>query len=152
QQAIVFTAGSAPLTAQLVVLPANITLGNSATLTTTTSGGAPPFIYAYAGLPTGCVTHNSSSWSCTPTVTGSFPLVVTVTDTHGNFTHAAATLNVSSAPSNNASASANSSWLWIVVVLVVVAALVLFVVLRRRHKAPPPSPTAPPPAETPPPP
>lgn len=156
QQAIAFTPGTLALSVQLTVAPANITLGASTTLAATTAGGTPPFAYLYSGLPAGCVTHNTSSWSCTPTATGPFAITVTVTDSLGAVAHASATLNVSASPNNNSSPASSLGWEWILLAVVLIAAvlLILFVVLRRRRRAPP-SPAAPPPTppvEVPPPP
>ncbi|HXY11915.1 MAG TPA: YncE family protein, partial [Thermoplasmata archaeon] len=110
-QPILFTAGVLALTVALTVQPSSIVLGNSTTLTTTTSGGTPPFSYDYTGLPTGCTTKNSSSWVCTPTATGSLSIEVTVTDQSGGDANASASLKVSStsspsSPSNNSSNAA----------------------------------------------
>ena len=125
------------LSASLAADPSSISVNQSTTLTTTVSGGTPPYEYAYGGLPAGCATQSLASFSCIPTVAGSFTLTVTVTDAHGNSTQASTTLTVAGPGS-----SSGSSWEWILVVVVVlVAVLIVFVVWRRRSRPPPPSPS-----------
>ncbi|HEV2520232.1 MAG TPA: hypothetical protein VGX00_06390, partial [Thermoplasmata archaeon] len=66
----------------------------------TATGGQPfktpttGYNYSYSGLPTGCASANASSISCTPTATGSFTVVVTVSDQGGNVTKNAIALTV----------------------------------------------------------
>jgi len=137
QRTITFTFGETPLAAQLTVLPSDITLGQSTNLTTTTTGGAPPFTYAYTGLPPGCQSSSTSSFRCTPNATGTFTVQVTVTDSHGNTTTAAATLTVASA--NGSGGSSSSWWEWILIAVAIAVALVVVIaVWRRRHRALPP--------------
>jgi len=153
-QNITFTAGSSALSVRLVADPATISLGATSVLTTTTSGGSPPFSYEYADLPMGCSTLNSSSLTCTPTQSGTFSVLVAVTQASGSPVVASTTLNVTAASSSGGSpANSTGSWLWIVlaVVLAVVVALVVFVFWRRRRGSPPPAATPPPPPGSPPP-
>lgn len=155
QQTIVFKLGVVALSVELSASPTSLTLGNSTTITTTTSGGSPPFTYVYGGLPSGCVSENVSSFSCKPTTTGSFSINVTVTDALRDSAKASASLTVSSSSSSSPSSSGVSS-LWIVIaVVVVVAVLVVFFLLWRRRRRPPApvTPTPPPasPPESPPP-
>jgi len=49
-------------------------------LQTTASGGTGTLTYAYSGLPQGCQSNNTPDLSCTPTQSGSFSVVVQVTD------------------------------------------------------------------------
>ena len=154
EQEVSFSQGTTPLSVRLTVDPTSITLRNSTTLTATASGGTPPFSYLYSGLPTGCVTQNSSTWSCTPTVTGSFSVLVNVSDSVGGKASATATLTVNASSPGGPTNSSNSSGLGTEEIVGGVAAaigaalLVIFFVARRRH--PPPGPTAapapPPPA------
>jgi len=148
QQGIRFTAGVALLTVDLTVIPSKIRLGNSTVLTATVSGGVPPVSYDYSGLPTGCATQNSSSWTCTPSETGNFSVVVTVTDSKGTTAHATATLNVSTVsgtpPSNGAPSSSGLTPIelgGILAAVVAGVALFLFLIVSRRRRRAPPSPS-----------
>jgi hypothetical protein len=58
----------------------NETVSFSATLT----GGSGGYSYLWNGLPAGCVSLNSASLSCTPTISGSFSVNVTATDSLGH--------------------------------------------------------------------
>ncbi|HEY6238403.1 MAG TPA: kelch repeat-containing protein, partial [Thermoplasmata archaeon] len=84
-------AGQATLaTAQLEVLPPALRIslfgadpsttapGSLVTLSMALSGGAPPYTFAYQGLPQGCVSQNSSSLTCRPAENGSFEITVKV--------------------------------------------------------------------------
>ncbi len=59
-------------------------VGAPLTLTAQVTGGIAPFTYTYGGLPAGCASQNASSVACTPTVSGTFPVTVTVVDGVGN--------------------------------------------------------------------
>lgn len=58
-------------------------LGDSTYLNVSTIGGAPPYSYAYSGLPSGCASVNRSSILCTPVVNGTFDVTVAVSDGNG---------------------------------------------------------------------
>ena len=47
------------------------------------SGGTGSYNYAYAGLPTGCLTGNTARLTCSPTASGSFFVTVWANDTGG---------------------------------------------------------------------
>ncbi len=89
--------GSTPLGASLEVDPSSIDLGNTSTLTTLPTGGAPPYQYRYSGLPTGCESLDVAVVPCRPTVDGTFELTVTVTDTLDAVVNATAILTVGEA-------------------------------------------------------
>lgn len=59
---------------------ASINLGAPVSFSATTTPGASPDVYVWSGLPTGCTAPSgATSFSCTPTSTGSFlPLLVEV--------------------------------------------------------------------------
>ncbi|MGA8424334.1 MAG: PQQ-binding-like beta-propeller repeat protein [Thermoplasmata archaeon] len=76
--------------------PPVISLRNSTTLSVTATGGLPPYTYFYTGLPTPCVSANSSSLVCTPTETGTFPINVQVTDSNGTIVNAQTSFEVTS--------------------------------------------------------
>ena len=74
-----------------------VLVNHSTIFTVTTSGGAgSPYTYVYSGLPAGCPSHNASSWSCTPTSSGSFNVSVKVTDAAGNTAGGSLNLTVNS--------------------------------------------------------
>lgn len=62
------------------------------------SGGVPPYTFSYAGLPPGCASMNVSSLGCTPTRAGSYPVIVTATDSYGNTNSTRLTLVVLPGP------------------------------------------------------
>lgn len=86
--------GSGPSISSFTISPGTITLGASAVLTVTASGGKAPLSYAYSDLPTGCTTQDKDSWTCTPSAAGNVTVTVTVTDSASNSISATATLNV----------------------------------------------------------
>ncbi|MFI5414067.1 MAG: hypothetical protein ACHQ16_00080 [Candidatus Lutacidiplasmatales archaeon] len=92
--------GATPVvSASLSISPGQVQKGQSISVTTTASGGTPPYTYSYTGLPGGCSGQNQASFSCNPSSTGSFSVQVTVTDMHGN----------QSTPSNSVSVDVTSS-------------------------------------------
>ncbi|MGA8664417.1 MAG: hypothetical protein WB809_05045 [Thermoplasmata archaeon] len=144
-QPITFSAGVSPLSASLTADPANLTLGESTALTTSTTGGTAPYSYVYTGLPAGCATSSVIALSCTPSVTGTFTITVNVTDHAGAHALAHATLRVSSAPGTSGT-SGLTTWEWgLIAGLVVLAFLLLlfFLLYRRRRKEPEPNAGAP---------
>ncbi len=86
---------SGPTISTFTASPPSITLGASATLTVSASGGTAPITYQYSGLPPGCSAANLSSLTCTPTAAGVFLITVNVTDHNGLSASATTTLTVS---------------------------------------------------------
>jgi YVTN family beta-propeller protein len=143
---IAFSAVPSPLTASLSVDPASVTLGASATFTTTVAGGSPGYSFVYTGLPAGCSTTNGAALSCTSTAAGNFTVQVNVTDQTGAYALARATLRVTSpltAPPGNAPSSGTSTIEWSIVgvVLILVALLLILVWWRRRKRTDPTPPS-----------
>lgn len=64
-------------------VPASVTVGESTQIEVNTSGGSSPVSYAYAGLPPGCSSANTSSLLCKPTVAGSYLIRAYVNDSVG---------------------------------------------------------------------
>ena len=60
--------------------PAGPDLGQKITFVVSTSGGNGSLTYSYSNLPTGCSSTNSSSFSCTPTSSGTYEVTATVID------------------------------------------------------------------------
>lgn len=90
-----------PLISAFTVQPAAISLGQTVWFNTTAAGGVGTLKYLYTGapgLPSGCSTHNLTTFSCVPRAKGSFTLNVTVTDGLGGHNNATANLVVNSDP------------------------------------------------------
>jgi hypothetical protein len=66
------------------------------------TGGTPSLEFAYSGLPSGCASENSTSWNCTPTAAGEFPIVLTLSDAVGRAVNESAVLQVAASPSVSA--------------------------------------------------
>jgi hypothetical protein len=151
-----------PTISSFIVDPTSPTEGNPLTLDLVAAGGAGTLTYSYSSLPTGCQSSDTASLHCTPTVSGSFTVVSTVTDSNGGT--ATATLTVTVAPTEGgcttscggegsggggggsgsgggASSSApglpTSTWIEVVVVVGVLAfAVVAALYLRRKPRVP----------------
>lgn len=81
--------------------PSSFIIGNQTTLDVVAAGGAPPYSYAYGGLPTGCGSLNLSQLNCTPTRTGVFSISVSVTDTLGKSANGSTTIYVNASAVGN---------------------------------------------------
>ncbi len=69
-----------PLSVGLSATPTLVELGQAATIGAAAAGGLPPYQYAYSGLPAGCPSYDLALFVCFPASTGTFSIVVTVTD------------------------------------------------------------------------
>ncbi len=87
-----------PLTVSVAAGPSSIILGNSTTFTAKASGGVPPYVYAYTGLPGGCASQDLAQLTCRPNVTGNFTITVKVTDADQRIAASSTDLEVSSSP------------------------------------------------------
>ena len=77
---------SAGLSASLSISPTQLDLGRAINVQTTASGGAPPYMYDYANMPSGCAIQESATFSCTPSQVGPFTIYVEVMDSGVNTT------------------------------------------------------------------
>ena len=77
-----FTVHSVPVVS-LAINRSNLDDHESLLFYANASGGTGVYTYSYTGLPTGCTNLNTSRLNCTPSVTGTFTVNVTVTDTGG---------------------------------------------------------------------
>ena len=57
--------------------------GEKVALSVSTSGGGGALSYSYVNLPTGCLSTNATTLSCTPSSSGNYAVRVTVTDQAG---------------------------------------------------------------------
>jgi hypothetical protein len=90
--------GGTPLTmSSFAASPNPVATGNSVTFTVTTSGGTAPIYYNYTGLPSGCSTSNAATFSCSPTLAGTYYVNATANDSAGTHTTKTITLTVTAA-------------------------------------------------------
>ncbi|MCI4350087.1 MAG: kelch motif-containing protein [Thermoplasmata archaeon] len=90
--------GNRPYIASFRALPAATDVGQSLQLAASAGGGVGSLTFVYAGLPPGCLSANLSTLACTPTSAGTYPVTVRVTDVHGNYAQALATVQVNPVP------------------------------------------------------
>jgi YVTN family beta-propeller protein len=88
---------SIPIISAFTASPDPITVGHTTYLNVTALGGTAPLTYAYAGLPGGCTSANTSSLSCVPTSTGTFNVTAYANDSAGHSASKSATLTVNAA-------------------------------------------------------
>lgn len=98
-----------PLAVALSASPTSVSVGSSSVLTATVSGGVSPYSYVWSGLPTGCVSSNSSTLDCTPTAAGAYQPEVAVHDSDGHEATAETYLNATSVEPLTVSLSASPS-------------------------------------------
>jgi hypothetical protein len=72
------------LSVTVTAIPAHLFTGQVFNLTANATGGIPPLSYAWAGLPNGCLSTDTSLISCFPTYAGLYNVSVTVSDDIGN--------------------------------------------------------------------
>ncbi len=104
--------------------------GQSVTFSVEVEGGSGGLAYQWAGLPSGCVSQNSSTLSCTPAATGMSSITVTVVDSNGgssrsenlNFTVIASFLGI----------PAIEGYLVVALAIVGVVSMVVLLVFRRK--------------------
>jgi len=63
------------------------------------TGGEPPYLYGYGGLPSGCETANTAELNCTPEASGNYAVSGAVIDSSGVITTAMVNLTVYPSPS-----------------------------------------------------
>ncbi len=87
-----------PLAATLAADPGTVQVNSTVTFVTAASGGLPPYHYAYAGLPAGCLGGDVAVLSCAPDRVGSYQPRVVVTDGSGSASAAVVNFTVEAAP------------------------------------------------------
>jgi hypothetical protein len=93
------TVNPVPSLVALVASPGTLDLGSPLTLWANATGGTPPLTWTYTGLPIGCSSTDAATFTCTPTLTGTFGIHVNVTDAFGWAASRTTTITVNSAPS-----------------------------------------------------
>ncbi|MCI4336636.1 MAG: zinc ribbon domain-containing protein [Thermoplasmata archaeon] len=95
------------ITVTLSINPQQVTKGSSISVQSSTSGGAPPYSFVYAGLPSGCNGQNQPSFSCNPSSTGTYSVQVTATDSHGNQSAPSNSVNLDVTSASNGNGNGN---------------------------------------------
>ncbi len=136
---------SAPLSVQAFQASlSTLAVGQTTTLSLSPSGGFSPYAYVFTGLPGGCTSNSTPQLNCTPTQSGNFTVVVTVTDELGH--RASATLSLQVNPANNGPLGGLTTvdllllLLVLLVIIIVVVAVVRSRRKRRQYTPPPPPP------------
>ena len=123
---------AAPLTVEVAVSPNSISVGSSVTLWANVSGGLPPYLYSWSGLPeSSCPTLTVRTVSCSVTSAGTYTVSVRVTDSFQDKANNSSTLVVRSPVASGLS----SLWLWTSLLVVVAAAGILAVWAVWRSRA-----------------
>lgn len=91
---VTIASDSPPILSSFTASPATVPFGNGVQLTAVATGGVGSLTYTYVGLPAGCSTQNSSSWTCTPTAVGSYAPGVYVNDSLGGSASSSTTFTV----------------------------------------------------------
>src|SRR6266487_1237378 len=86
--------GSDPSITAFIASPASLSAGEKVTFRVSTSGGYGGLSYSYASLPTGCLSTNSTTLSCTPTSSGNYDVTVTAIDHAGESATARVSITV----------------------------------------------------------
>lgn len=95
-RSMTLTVSPAPQVTLSVSSP-TVELGGTVTFTTTIQGGGSGDTISYGGLPSGCASTNTATLSCQPEATGTFQVVVTVTNVAGAHGTATVSLTVTAA-------------------------------------------------------
>jgi hypothetical protein len=122
----------APLVTGFAADPNPVEVNHATTFLVNLTGGSGPFNLSYSGLPSGCESHNLSSWQCAPSTPGVYTVIVRATDTLGRTAGEKLTLQVLPAPPTSRSSSPEPfpMWLLYAVVGVLAAAVVALVAWR----------------------
>jgi YVTN family beta-propeller protein len=83
QASSVYYIGAALLVGTPTVSPVPQVQDEAFTIGTVAIDGFPPYTYRYSGLPPGCISQNSTTFSCTPANSGNWTITLTVSDQAG---------------------------------------------------------------------
>ncbi|MCI4321556.1 MAG: hypothetical protein L3K05_04535, partial [Thermoplasmata archaeon] len=86
---------SLPTVVSLVASSSAVRAGDSLQLTATVAGGTGPFVYVYAGLPSGCAASSGPVVNCTSAASGRFAVELKITDSTGATASGSTVLTVS---------------------------------------------------------
>ncbi len=110
--------------------------GGTLAITVAVTGGTGPFSIAYHGLPAGCGTANVTSYSCQPTVAGTFTVSVNVTDAFGKTSSQSFSVTVESKPTKSPTFQPSTLYLEVGLLVLVLVAIAAAVLLARRRQRP----------------
>jgi hypothetical protein len=131
----------APTIGSFSIQPTLVVLGESAFLNLSISGGTGPLRVAYAGLPPGCLSENTTRLECVSNTTGTFTVTAQVSDADGSMANSTQQLIVAppTVPARPAGAAASPSYFWLEVGIAVVVGIelgVISIVVRRLRRPP----------------
>ena len=145
------SSGGAPTITTFVASPNPATEGKTVTFAAQISGGVGTVTYAYSGLPTGC-SGTTDPLTCTPTVNGTYTVVLTASDSAGTSRPAQLTLVINPATNgggNNGGGGGNNNpnsttyfgmsaidFYLVLILIVVVVVGVIVVALASRKSGP----------------
>ena len=129
-----FTVRTDPSVGTPTASPGSVSVGHTVVFSVNVSGGSGSYRYNWSGLPSGCVSADAWTITCTPSGTGTSQVAVTVTDSNGfEVVSGALAYTVSSASSGSPILPYFEGWA-AVAEAAAVAAIVLVVVFARRAR------------------
>ena len=134
---LTYTVDPLPTVATPSASSASGVIGESLELSAKATLGSGDLRYEWSGLPQGCVSPNSSTLTCTPTVQGTYRVVVTVEDSNGGAATSGSLTLLVHPPAGDLTPT--DEYALVGVAVAILAAMAIFVVwaVRRRQKAPP---------------
>jgi len=137
------SASSTPFALPVSALPSvslsatrpTLTTGTNVTIQATVLGGAGGFRYFWSGFPPGCSAPTGPTFNCTPTQSGTYEILLNVTDANGGTGNATVGLDVRAPSSSGFSLGGSSVW-WLLAALGVVAAVGILIFRTRRRGRP----------------
>ena len=137
-----YTVAPLPSVGEPTIAGASPQVGQTETYSVLASTGSGGLRYVWQGLPSGCVSQNSSTVACVPDTAGSYSVTVTVTDSNGGSATSAPPLVVNVSGSGPSPFSGEFELAAILVgglVTIAIAAVLAVVTGRRsRHRPGPP--------------
>ncbi len=130
---LTFTVHSDPTVTSFSSNSTTLSQGQGLSFTVTANGGTGPFSYSYSGLPPGCSSMNTATFSCTPSSGGRYRVGVTVTDAAGK--SSTTYLNITVSGTQPPSQIPLVALIGAVVVAVGAAIIAGILIMRRRRKS-----------------
>ncbi|MCI4368512.1 MAG: hypothetical protein L3K09_02980, partial [Thermoplasmata archaeon] len=133
-----------PKLSTLTVYPSTVNQGATATFSVSSNGGSGGRTISYTGLPTGCVSNNTTTLACVPKASGMFNVTATVTDAlHFNDSKTVLlTVNATGPGPGNKSNNPGTSTLTYAVIGVAILAIAAVVGVLLWSRRPPSAPAA----------